>query len=650
MLLTPLTTETIYTILHLFCGLGGGARGFQAARAQHLGLRGKFRTLCGVDNDADACADFRKITGAPATVADIAKMMPEELRRATRYESPDVVFLSPPCKGFSGLLPKARAAQEKYQALNRLVYQGLFLVLETWPTNLPGLIVIENVPGIRQRGAELLMNVKGLLGRVGYRFHESTHDCGEIGGLSQKRKRYLMVARLPSRVPTYVYQPPKRKVRSIGAAIGPMPMPDDPAGGPMHKLPRLEWRTWERLAFIPAGGDWRDLNEASDAFRGVLGVVPWGEPMGVVTGNGRPGTGTFSVADPRPEPGENGPRFNNVYRVTRWQEPAGAVTAGTGPSSSGVCVGDPRLSEAEGRHHAKFRVERWERPAHVVTGSDRIGSGAPSVGDPRWKPRFNNNNQVGAWDEPSAAVTGATRPNQGAISVADPRAFANHYRVSDWERPAPTVTSAQVVVAGALVTNDPRIGNWADKPGLMGVAKWEEPSPTINSTMKVSGGNSVASVADPRPTRRNGTLGVGAWDEPSSTVTGEAYPTTGTFSVADPRIPNPDDRPARAPLIIALDGTWHRPLTTLELARLQDLPVFDRKGRPLVLTGKSQARWRERIGNAVPCATAKAMGDAFLGALLGAGAKAGVGFSLSSGDVWVRKPALEREERRRAEA
>ena len=29
--------------------------------------------------------------------------------------------------------------------------------------------------------------------------------------------------------------------------------------GPMHRTPRLQWRTWVRLAFVEAGKDWRSL-------------------------------------------------------------------------------------------------------------------------------------------------------------------------------------------------------------------------------------------------------------------------------------------------------------------------------------------------------------------------------------------------------
>ena len=179
----------------LFAGLGAGALGFLEARAKLGPDEARFVSLGGIDVDAEACADFARLTKSPALCADVATMQPAELRAAWGDESPDCVFLSPPCKGFSGLLSAKAAEGEKYVKLNELALQGIWLLLETWRRP-PTTIVLENVPKIQTRGAVLLAQVRDLLLGAGYRLHEGTHDCGEIGGLAQKRRRYLLVARL----------------------------------------------------------------------------------------------------------------------------------------------------------------------------------------------------------------------------------------------------------------------------------------------------------------------------------------------------------------------------------------------------------------------------------------------------------------------
>jgi hypothetical protein len=97
----------------------------------------------------------------------------------------------------------------------------------------------------------------------------------------------------------------------------------------------------------------------------------------------------------------------------------------------------------------------------------------------------------------------------------------------------------------------------------------------------------------------------------------------------------PLDRPPPfIPIIIAADGTWHRPLTTLELAVLQSFPaIFN--GAPLVLAGTSHTRWREAIGNAVPPDAAEAIGEQLLRSLLLSSVGA---FTLDNNEVWVAPP------------
>jgi site-specific DNA-cytosine methylase len=570
-----------YTVLHLFAGIGGAALGFQEAAGEWKGISGRFYTLAGIDCDQEACQDFEALTGAPAVCMDLfsredyvlfhgkqppadwKEATPEDIGKATGLISPDMVFLSPPCKGFSGLLPSEKSKSEKYQALNRLVVRGLTLTLDAFQDDLPKVILLENVPRITSRGAGLLKQVKRLLSRHGYVFHEGYHDCGEIGGLGQHRKRYLLIARLENKMPSFIYRPPQRNLLTIGDVIGPLPMPDESGMGPMHRLPRLQWKTWVRLALIPAGGDWRDLER---------GGKEW---------------------------------FDNSYRIIPWEETAGTVTSGHSPSCGAVSVADPRLNPRGNRRSNSHLVRPWNGPAYTVTGEDTIGSGAQSIADPR---------------------TGFKDSTHHAI-----------YRVSKWEEPSNTVTGAMRPNNGALVIDDPRVPEWRNGWKLSGavgrINKWDSPTDVVLGTAHIRGNGAVA-VADPRLNcrPRNGTMGVQAWDKPSNTVIGAGDVHAGSAAVADPRIPKDNERPDPPPVIIALDGTWHRPLTTLELAALQGFPVMMPDGRPLVLAGKSDSRWRERIGNAVPPPAARAMGEQVLIALLQA--EAG-DWALGCTGIWV---------------
>ena len=346
------------------------------------------------------------------------------------------------------------------------------------------------MPRIAQRGRALLDQIVALLRAYGYATAETAHDCGEIGGLGQSRKRFLLVARHAAKVPPFLYEAPRRPLRSVGEVLERFPLPGDTRGGPMHRVPLLQWKTWVRLAFVEAGGDWRSLNRLSVVdghladfallpereWQGnTLGVLPWDRPSGTVTGNGRATTGRFAVADPR--------HF--------------------------------------GLDYGQWGVRRWDEPTGTITSQRSPGQGAFAVADPRWA------------DDRPAYLTGG------------------HYGVLRWQDTSGAVSSA----------------------GQHDNGRW--------------------SVADPRPA-----------------------------------LPAQDER--LACIIRSLDGTWHRPFTTLELAALQGLVCPEEQ---LVLDGLSDAAWRERIGNAVPPPAAQAIAETMGRTLLMAWA--GEGFALSNAPIWV---------------
>jgi len=570
-------SEATYTALFPFCGLGAGALGFQGARARLFGREGRIVSLGGIDLDADACADFEALTGSPALCADVAMLTVERLVAFAGKRAPDVVFSSPPCTGFSGLLSETKSKTAHYQQLNRLVLAWVELMFAAWPEG-PRLFLIENVPRIQQRGKALLAEVRKLLRARGYVFHEGTHDCGVIGGLAQHRNRFLLIARNTKRTPSLVYEPPKKRVRAIGDVLAALPLPNTPSAGPLHALPRLSLLNWLRLALIPPGGDWRDLPKAATPQAGndakhssKYRVTSWATPSGTIVGETRLGSGGPSVADVRVP-------FNNVFRVLGWSDTAQAVTSGATPTAGGQCVGDVRL-EAKGHPHT-YGVLAWAAPAHTVTGT-------------------------------------MNSPGTGPCSVADPR-----------------------VAASAAYHN-----------GAYGLAPWDAPSGVVTGEAAVSTG--TFSVADPRLgcSPRNGAYGVLAWLSPACTVTGSLQVDNGPAAVADPRVPGspalrvrfvPIDLrspPPFAPVLPTRDGSWHRPLTTLELAALQGLPMTLRDGSPLRLAGRSSSEHRRRIGNAVPVAAAEAIARQMLLTMLASDAQ---GFTLSSdGAVWVRGGRLE---------
>lgn len=417
-----------FTALFPFGGSGGGALGFAQARAAAHGLSGRFRILGGLDFDQVACTDFERFTGAPSRCVDVEDVTPEDLRAWYGVAAPDVVFMSPPCKGSSRLLSSRKAATDKYRRMNRLAVVWTRVMLQAWAEP-PALVLLENVPGMPARAAGMLEELRHVLGEAGYVFHESDHDCGALGGLAQHRRRYLLVARHAETCPPLLYQPPARRVRGVGEVLEQLPMPATVAAaewGPLHTMPRLSWRNWLRLALIPAGGDWRDLAGVLEgrARREVFrrhAVQAWDQPHPAVTGPG--GHSVESVADPRVGLPDGTSWNNGALGVRGWDAPSGAVTGGANGVARGTfTVADPRLATGQvGLHQNKHAVLRWEQPSHTVIGQPQPSSGAPAVADLRVARAYDAGYGVLRWQDTSRTVAGTSAVGCGAYAVADAR-------------------------------------------------------------------------------------------------------------------------------------------------------------------------------------------------------------------------------------
>lgn len=575
---------------HMCCGLGGGAKGFNRAKPVVGNMQAEWLCVGGVDVDPAGLRDFQRLAGIPGTLMDLftreqytafhgveppaewREATAEDVRRAANNQDPDAVFISSPCKGASGLLSETMSLTPKYQALNELTLRCVWLMCEAWKHNPVSLIVFENVPRLATRGRHLLDQIGKLLEFYGYAVAETTHDCGVIGGLAQSRKRFLLVARHIEKVPPFLYEPEKKTLKSVGSILGRMPMAGDvEAAGPMHRVPALQWKTWVRLALVEAGKDWRCLNDLAIEDGYLRDLI-------IV------------------------PQFRDGFLgVHEWNETAGTVAARSGPTNGKFSVADPR-ARAGALQYQQYGVRRWDETSGAVIGVKSPGQGTFSVADPRDPGIGHAKYNVAQWDGVSRTVISGSTTGQGAFAIQDPRHMgaakhSNEFRIVPYERATQTVTSAHGT--GQCVA-EPRPGMAKEKGDAY-----------------LTGGH----------------YGVVGFDQPAGAVSASACHDNGRWSVADPRMPTATDR--LTCIITSLDGTWHRPFTTLELAALQSLVDPEEQ---LELDGLSDQSWRERIGNAVPPAAAEAIAHVMGTTLLLAAA--GETFMLNSMPIWVRPVAV----------
>lgn len=647
-----------YTVVHMFSGSGGCSRGFQLE---------DFKTIAALDNDADACADLDYLLGEQVSVcADIAGMTTAELRRVAGEVAPDVLVLTPPCKAWSKCLPKGKRFSPKYQAMTRLAVRAVQLGLGAWATP-PKLIVIENVRGMNTEGRALMEEIKRELRRHDYAWNIRTWNLGEFG-LAQNRDRCLFVARHQPQVPCFLMVPPRSRPRPCGDDLGKLPPPVvDKRSASMHKLPQLSALNWLRLAAIPPGKDWKALparirlgGEGKARHAGKYGVEDPKQPAHTVTARNRVVSGWSAVADQRvlefsgdvETAYQLGPNAHSgILGVVDTTAPAHTVTGNARVQGSWGAVADLRVDDHDGqRKNGGFGVNAWGEPAHAVLAEGSVQNTWSSVSAPlrggvvarAWVGRLGDRGGV----DPRLGCS----PRNGAYGVLDAAA------------PAATILAHHSHDNAPGSYADPQLDH-APRNGSYGVIAYDQPAPTVRGHHEVR--QAPGAVADERleeidPRKewdeathggRPQAYGVQAWDRPAATIKGKQVTQNSRASIAHPAYPTPTHqlvRDADGELVLlgppikdwseicylviqAEDGSWHRPLTDLELAVLQSLPAFHR-GAMLALRGPSGKR-REHIGNMLPTLAAQAIARECKATL----DAAGDGFRLvGEGEVWVQ--------------
>jgi len=612
----PSNSPRTYNVVTFFCGSGYKTLGLLRARSR---AGSRFISVLAVDIDPLACVDFELLTGAMAQIVDLGIIKPWEL--AKRCEAPpDFVVMSPPCKGFSGCLPESLSKSEKYEALNRLAYRAVKLAIKSWPASPPKVILLENVPRMISRGKKWLDKITRLLRSNGYELSLEPHDCGEWGGLAQRRARLLLVARLRSACPSHLLRPPNLGLRPMADVLWqlPPPLPGASAvgGGPHHMLPKINKLNWLRLATIPAGQDWRAIPERvhlvdvdprlpEDGRRhaGKYGPQDPSRPSHAVIAEARTGKGWADIADPRMG-GDPKNRQTGFYGVCSSNGPSHTVIAHARAGNNGwASVSDPRLAERAARQNGGFGVNDSGRPSHGIVGEGSVRNTWSSVSDPRL----------------------GCSPRSGTMGVGDP------------DEPARTVIGSADVHNSSAAIADLRVGE--QNRGNFGVQDPAKPSATIRAQHPAR--TAPSTVADDRELFR----------PTHQLVAGQRWAgerdawVRGDFWLVGP--PEKFTKGARGSYLIirAPDGTVHRPMTTAELMMLQGGPVWHRPGDPAELEiGDPSGQWvqmagpdalvREHVGNAVPPATAQAFGEVILELLDLAGKEV---FALSSGGIWVER-------------
>jgi len=282
------------TAIDLFSGAGGLTLGLEKAG---------FRVVAAVEVSEKVSETFKANHPLVTLLTkDICNVSGKDILDAAGVESIDLVAGCPPCQGFSKLTDK----YDKEDPRNRLVLEMARLIVELKPRTL----MMENVPGLAQRGKPLLDAFLVTVRSAGYQVDPQVLQLANYG-VPQSRRRLVALGGLGFAVsmPTPTHSRsgnPKEKLarwRTLKDALSGL---NDPPvtfrmakrnGGPQkyrwHVIGDLSELTLDRLRVVKAGASREDLptrlrpdcHKSDDAgFENVYGRMSWDRVAPTITG------------------------------------------------------------------------------------------------------------------------------------------------------------------------------------------------------------------------------------------------------------------------------------------------------------------------------------------------------------------------------
>lgn len=294
----------------LFAGCGGLSRGLHLAG---------FDVRAAVEIDETAQATYKANFPRTKLFKDVLEVTPADLRSACGGKPIALLAGCAPCQGFCSLTVKNKKNDPRNALLLRMA--------EIIHALRPSAVMMENVPGLETRGAEIFEQFIATMEGLGYPARKAWRVVQMADyGVPQSRRRLVMLVgngfEIPFPEPTHAKRPDAgsslKAWRNLRDAIGERPLPVTlkealANGGPRkhdwHVVRNLQPQVAARLAAAIPGKTWLSVDESVrpkchrggyDGFTNVYQRMSWEQtPVTMTGGCTTPCKGRFGHPDPR---------------------------------------------------------------------------------------------------------------------------------------------------------------------------------------------------------------------------------------------------------------------------------------------------------------------------------------------------------------